>query len=77
MRRHLTTTLPTMEAMAAICLEKHPEAKATATWVNDSNELNLLGGPDPHGTLNPQNWNLMRKNLVFVALMSSSILADG
>jgi MFS family permease len=32
---------------------------------------------DPSDTSNPQNWSPWRKRLVFVALMSSSILCDG
>ena len=32
---------------------------------------------DPFDELDPQNWKPWRKRLVFIALMSSSILCDG
>lgn len=32
---------------------------------------------DPNDVQNPQNWSPRRKNAVFIALMSSSILCDG
>lgn len=56
------------------------KSAATGTIValsNDSNEPTVLEGPDAADTNNPQNWNPWTKRLVFLALMSSSILADG
>lgn len=44
---------------------------------NDGSEPVLLQGPDPNDLLNPQNWSPWRKRLIFTALMSSSLLADG
>lgn len=37
----------------------------------------VLDRPDPTDDVNPQNWSARKKRLLFVALMSSSILCDG
>ncbi|KIX06274.1 uncharacterized protein Z518_04249 [Rhinocladiella mackenziei CBS 650.93] len=52
-----------------------PEATAIAVG-SDSNEASIVE-PDPSDDRNPQNWSPWKKRLVFIALMSSSILADG
>ncbi len=59
--------------------EKQPEVETKTTSLSDSNasDLVVFETPDPTDTRNPQNWSRTKKNLVFVALMSSSILADG
>lgn len=54
----------------------HPEGTIVALS-NDHGEPSVLEGPDPSDPLNPQNWSPWRKRLLFLALMSSSILADG
>jgi hypothetical protein len=36
-----------------------------------------LKNADPSDMKNPQNWSRTRKTLLFVSLMSSSLLADG
>lgn len=53
---------------------------ATGTVIalsNDKNEPTILEGPDQSDSRNPQNWSPWTKRMVFLALMSSSILADG
>jgi hypothetical protein len=44
---------------------------------NVDHGLNFLESADPSDTSNPQNWSSTKKALLFGALMSSSILADG
>ena len=43
---------------------------------NDSNESSIVEEPD-RDERNPQNWSPWKKRIVFLTLMSSSILADG
>lgn len=44
---------------------------------NDSSEPHVLEASDLNDALDPQNWTAWRKRMVFLALMSSSILCDG
>jgi hypothetical protein len=44
---------------------------------NDESEPQVLEASDPDDLLDPQNWSVWRKRLVFISLMSSSILCDG
>ncbi|KAL1999698.1 hypothetical protein VTN02DRAFT_4149 [Thermoascus thermophilus] len=52
-----------------------PSVEAPST--ENNNDPNILKEPDPNDTASPQNWSRHKKNFIFVALMSSSILADG
>lgn len=44
---------------------------------NEGDQPTVLEGPDRNDPRNPQNWSPWKKRLIFLALMSSSILADG
>jgi hypothetical protein len=44
---------------------------------NDDEQGVELAAADPEDVLDPQNWPPVRKRLVFLALMSSSLLCDG
>ncbi len=58
--------------------EKNIDPETTVVALsNDSSEPSILEGPDRNDERNPQNWSPWKKRLVFLALMSSSILADG
>jgi hypothetical protein len=54
--------------------ESDLEDKKTNVAIHD---LTVSLDPDPNDAQNPQNWPKWRKNTVFLALMSSSILCDG
>lgn len=59
-------------------VEKNVDPTTTEVSVsNYGNESTILESVDPSDTLNPQNWSPWKKRMVFLALMSSSILADG
>ncbi|KAK5189460.1 hypothetical protein LTR96_010136 [Exophiala xenobiotica] len=58
--------------------EKNIDPETTVVALsNDSSEPSILEGPDRNDDRNPQNWSPWKKRLIFLALMSSSILADG
>jgi hypothetical protein len=58
--------------------EKHIPAESTVVALsNDGDQPSILEGPDANDPHNPQNWSPWKKRLLFLALMSSSILADG
>jgi hypothetical protein len=58
--------------------EKNLKSEGTIVALsNDDDQPSVLEGPDPNDSLNPQNWSPWKKRLLFLALMSSSILADG
>ncbi|RMD41466.1 hypothetical protein DV735_g3635, partial [Chaetothyriales sp. CBS 134920] len=58
--------------------EKNRDHEATVVALSaESSEPTILQGPDQDDERNPQNWSPWTKRLVFVALMSSSLLADG
>lgn len=54
----------------------NPESTVIALS-NDSDQPSVIEGPDPNDVRNPQNWSPWKKRLILLALMSSSILADG
>ncbi len=66
------------DADKAIASEKDVNPESTVLALsNDSDKPSVLEGPDENDDRNPQNWSPWKKRLVFLALMSSSILADG
>lgn len=58
-------------------MEKSEARGSVLALSNDRHEPTVLEGPDLNDTRNPQNWSPWTKRAVFLALMSSSILADG
>ncbi|RMZ83598.1 hypothetical protein DV738_g962, partial [Chaetothyriales sp. CBS 135597] len=58
--------------------EKNVDPETTVVALSShSNEPEFLQAADQDDTRNPQNWSPWKKRLVFLALMSSSLLADG
>lgn len=56
-------------------VEELSETSARASLSrSDTHETKMAEDMDPR---NPQNWSRSRKTLLFIALMSSSLLADG
>lgn len=53
----------------------------SATSASHSQVMNFsdheLKNADPSDMKNPRNWSRMRKTMLFVSLMGSSLLADG
>lgn len=45
--------------------------------LSQSHETHEMKEVDPMDSRNPRNWSATRKTLLFVSLMSSSLLADG
>jgi len=58
--------------------EKNTTVDNTVTAVNnDGEQSSVHEDTDPNDQRSPQNWSPWKKRLLFLALMSSSILADG
>ncbi|ETI19831.1 hypothetical protein G647_08845 [Cladophialophora carrionii CBS 160.54] len=58
--------------------EKTSPARSTVVALsNDCDQPSILEGQDSTDSRNPKNWSPWKKRLLFLALMSSSILADG
>ncbi len=62
----------------AVTSEKNTTSDSTVVALNcDGEQQTIHEVPDPNDHRNPQNWSPWKKRLLFLALMSSSILADG
>ncbi|KIX94741.1 uncharacterized protein Z520_09431 [Fonsecaea multimorphosa CBS 102226] len=58
--------------------EKNVNAESTVVALsNENDQPSILDGLGSDDSQSPQNWSPWKKRLVFLALMSSSILADG
>ncbi|KIW86782.1 uncharacterized protein Z519_12568 [Cladophialophora bantiana CBS 173.52] len=58
--------------------EKNINTESTVVALsNETDQPSVVDGQDSDDSRSPQNWNPWKKRLLFLALMSSSILADG
>jgi hypothetical protein len=61
-----------------VIFEKDIPAESTILALrNVGDEPNVLEGADRNDVNHPQNWSPWKKRLLFLALMSSSVLTDG
>lgn len=51
--------------------------KVSIVPLDHEEDLRVLDRADPMDDMSPQNWSARKKSLLFLALMSSSILCDG
>jgi len=74
----MSTPPSSSDADVPVVSEKTTDPESTVVVLsNDSNESSIVEEPGCGDERSPQNWSPWKKRMVFLALMSSSILADG
>jgi hypothetical protein len=67
------TSIPNISQDKSLDMEKKAASETVELHPPPAIEVTV----DPADTLDPKNWPVLKKRLVFLALMSSSILCDG
>jgi hypothetical protein len=66
-----------MEKLSPLDILREMDEEASSSRSHETHEVREKEEVDSIDSQNPQNWGSARKTLLFVSLMSSSLLADG